>query len=239
MTTQQQSTAQINQLIQQSTDALTCGPDCQKIRKTDQLRQGYLDAKANVETAPFKLQQAEQSYYTYAEGTAGYNKIRAAQATQQAATITSSAASTFQHGVATATDLTAEYDSLYTTYQNMYDLYEKYLEENAEMQMEVNTLNTDKITNNRKSFYESQGYDVLNSWYKLFKWIYIFLIVIYILGMFLSNSSYSFVARICILVALILYPLVINYIVIFVYSIMLRIYSLMPKNAYTTINNPN
>ena len=40
----------------------------------------------------------------------------------------------------------------------MYELYKKYLEENSNLQMQINKLNTDTITNDRKSYYESQGY---------------------------------------------------------------------------------
>ena len=232
---QQQTTAQINQLIAQSTDALTCGPNCQRTRKTDSLHQAYLNAQANVQTAPFQLQQAEQNYYTYAQGTAGYNAVRANAITQQATQVTDSATTTFQNGVDSATSLTTTYESLSSTYQNAFELYKKYLEENAELQGEINEINTDTVTNDRKTYYESQGYDKLKSWYKLFKWIYILLLIVYFIGLFLAGSSYSFIAKFGILIALILYPFVINYVFMFVYNGLSRVYNLLPKNAYTTL----
>jgi hypothetical protein len=232
---QQQTTDQINSLISQSTDALTCGTNCQKTRKTDSLHQTYLNAQANVQTAPFQLQEAEKNYYTYAEGSAGYKAVRSNAVTQQAAVATSSATSTFQNGVDSATTLNTTYNSLSITYQNAFELYKKYLEENAELQDEINEINTDTVTNDRKTYYESQGYDKLKSWYKLFTWIYIFLLIIYVIGMFLAGSGYSFISKILILIALILYPFAINYVVIFAYNGLSRVYSLLPKNAYTTL----
>jgi hypothetical protein len=234
-TQQQQTTDQINALISQSTDALTCGPNCQKTRKSESLKQDYLNAQENVETAPYQLETAEKNYYTYTEGTAGYNAIRANAVTQQAAAVTDSASSAFQQGVDAATNLTTTYNSLNTTYQNAFELYKKYLEENAKLQNEINEINTDTVTNDRKTYYESQGYNKLQSWYKLFKWIYIFLLIIYVIGLFLAGSRYSFISKIGILFALILYPFVINYVVMFVYNGLSRIYSLLPKNAYTTL----
>lgn len=233
---QQQTTDQINQLITQSSSALTCGPNCQKTQNTEVLRQDYLDAQSNVETAPIQLQQAEQNYYTYTQGTSGYNAVRASSLSQQATALVGSTTSTFQSDVDNATDLTTTYNSLDTTYQKLYDLYGKYLEENYELQMQINELNTDVITNDRKAYYKGQGYDKLNSWYILFKWIYVFLVFIYILGMLLAGSSYSFMAKFGILIALILYPFVINYIVMFVINFIARIYGLFPQNAYTTIH---
>jgi hypothetical protein len=234
---QQQTTDQINALITRSTDALTCGPECQKTRKADSLQQDYLNAQANVETAPVQLQTAEKNYYTYTQGTAGYNAIRTNAITQQAAQVTDSATTTFQSEVDSATSLTATYNSLSSTYGNAFELLQKYLEENAELQDEINEINTDTVTNDRKTYYESQGYDKLKSWYKLFMWIYIFLLIVYVLGIFLAGSSYSFISKIGILIGLILYPFIINYVVMFVYNNLRQIYSMLPKNAYTTLKN--
>jgi len=233
---QQQTTDQINTLISQSTDALTCGPNCQKTRTSDSLQQTYLNAQANVETAPVQLQEAERNYYTFTQGTAGYNAVRSNAVTQQATQATNTATTTFQTGVDSATSLTTTYNSLSSTYQNTFDLLKKYLEENSELQDEINEINTDTVTNDRKTYYESQGYDKLKSWYKLFMWIYIFLIIVYFIGLFLAGSGYSFIAKFGILIALILYPFVINYVVMFVYNSLSSVYNLLPKNAYTTLN---
>jgi len=232
---QEQTTAQINQLVAQSTDALTCGPNCQRTRTADTLHQDYLNAQANVETAPVQLQTAEQNYYTFTQGTAGYNAVRANAVTQQATQVTTTATTTFQNGVDSATTLTTTYDSLSSTYQNTFELFKKYLEDNAELQDEINEINTDTVTNDRKTYYESQGYNKLKSWYKLFAWIYFFLLIVYIIGLFLAGSGYSFIAKFGILIALILYPYVINYVFMFVYNGLSRVYSLLPKNAYTTL----
>jgi len=232
---QQQTTAQVNSLISKSADALTCGPSCQKTRMADKLHQNFLNAQANVETAPFKLQEAEQQYYTFTQGTAGYGAVRSNAFSQQATQATESATTTFQTGFDDATYLNAIYNTLSTTYQNTFELLKKYLEDNAELQDQINEINTDTVTNDRKTYYESQGYDKLKSWYKLFAWIYFFLLIIYFIGIFLAGSSYSFIAKFGILIALIIYPFVINYVVMFVYNSLHRIYSLLPKNAYITL----
>jgi hypothetical protein len=230
-----ETTAQINKLISQSSDALLCGPDCQKIRKTELLKQTYLDAQANVETAPNQLEEAAKNYYTYTEGDAGYNNLRKKELTQQADKMVALSTDKFQTEIDNATDLTTTYNSLHITYQNMEELYKKYLEENKRLRKRLVGSRSDTITNDRKSFYESQGYDVLTSWYILLKWLYISLVIVYIMGLFMSPSSYSITIRICILIALMIYPFVIQPIFSFFHTLFQRLYSYLPKNAYTTL----
>jgi len=212
------STDQINNLIKQSTESLLCGPECQKNKKSELLHQGYLDAQSNVKTAPFRLKEAEKSYYTYTQGNAEYNKINETAITKQATANALSATTEFNTNIDNTKDLITTYNSLNNTYQNTNELYEKYLRENKDLQIKSNNINTDTVTNDRKSYYKSQEYDKLNSWYRLLKWIYIFLIIIYILGMFLSRSNYSILSKIGILIVLILYPFIINYIVVLIYN---------------------
>ena len=226
------STSKFNSLISQSADALSCGPDCQKSRQSEKLKQQYLDAQANVNTAPNKLDTAAKEYYTYTEGNAGYLKFRNNELSKQAKTIESAVKSAFSNGLENAKQLTESYDSLYVTYSNSMELYEKYLNENEALQNEINAINTDTVTSDRKSFYESQGIDSLNNWYSFLKWIYIILLIAYVVGLFLVGSDYSIFYKIVILLCFIIYPFVINYVVSFVYLTGLKIYSELPKNAY-------
>lgn len=214
----QDTTNKINQMISQSADALTCGPNCQKTRKTEQLQQKYLDAQANVNTAPAQLDAAAKNYFTYSQGTAGYNKYVASQATMSANSVVAETTSAYSSAVQNVEELTKTYENLNTTYNNSFDLYKKYLTENAELQASISEINTDTVTSDRKTFYESQGLDHLNAWYSFLKWIYIFIVVVYFIGLLLTKSSYTLFTRILILIAFIIYPFVINYFVAFVYN---------------------
>jgi hypothetical protein len=233
--TTNETTDQINKLLAQSSDALLCGPDCQKIRKTGLLRQNYLDAQANMETAPFQLEEAEKNYYTYQQGDAGYTTIRKKQLEEQASKIIEKTTVTFDSEIDSATELATTYENVNITYENMQELYEKYLEENKQFQKQFSTLRGDTITNDRQSFYESQGYDTLNNWYILWKWIYGCIVAVYIIGLFLSSSNYSLINRIIILIFLIVYPFIIQPVYHVLYNIINTIYSYLPKNAYTRV----
>jgi hypothetical protein len=224
--------SQVNRMVTQSADALTCGPNCQKTREAERLKQAYLDAKANVSTSPTQLNEAAKNYYTYTQGTAGYNRYLAAQVSSQASATSSATASTFADALGSAADLTDTYAKLYTSYENAFDLYEKYLIENSELQGSIDMINTDTVTSDRKSFYESQGLDGLNNWNTVLKWIYIIMVCIYIFGLLLAKSSYNFMSRFLILISFIVYPFIITYIVITIYTWVSKIGALIPKNVY-------
>lgn len=224
--------SQVNQLVSQSADALICGPNCQKTREAERLKQAYIDAKANISTSPSQLNEAEKMYYTYTQGTAGYNRYLASKASSQATTASSATSASFANALGTAADLTDTYARLYTSYENTFDLYEKYLIQNANLRGSVDRINTDTVTSDRKSFYESQGLDGLNNWNTFLKWIYIIMVCIYIFGLLLAKSSYSFMSRFLILISFIAYPFIITYIVITIYTWVSKIGALIPKNVY-------
>ena len=65
---QQVSQDKINELLEKSAEAMMCGPTCQKLKITEELKQKYLDAQTNIQTAPTKLEQTKKNYYIYSEG---------------------------------------------------------------------------------------------------------------------------------------------------------------------------
>jgi len=232
--TNQSATSQVNRMISNSAASLTCGPDCQKARYSEELKRKFLDAQANVNTAPEKLNAAAKEYYTYTQGTNGYNRYLSGQVSSEAKDITTTATSTFSSASNNLLSLTKTYTELNSTYTNTIDLYKKYLIENSSLEERINGISTDTVTSDRKSFYEGQGLDNLNNWYIFLKWIYIFLIIVYVFGMILVGSNYSFLTRVLILLAFIIYPFVIVFVISLLYEGLLRFLSLFPKNAYMT-----
>jgi len=231
----QDTTSQINEMISKSASSLTCGPDCQKARYSEELKQKFLDAQANVNTGPEKLNAAAKEYYTYTQGTDGYNRYLSGQVSSESKELTSSATSAFSSASNKLLQLTKTYNELNSTYINTIDLYKKYLTENSILEGRINEISTDTVTSDRKSFYEGQGVDNLNNWYTLLKWIYAILLVVYVFGMILSGSNYSFLTKFLILVAFTIYPFVVVFVISLLYNSVSRFLSLFPKNAYTSM----
>lgn len=227
---------QFNSIISKSAaDALECDPDCQKKRHTEELKQKYEKAQDNVKYASVNEENAAKEYYTYTQGTSGYNKYQKEKITSQTKDLINNIALNFDEGIDSVKKLTETYDGLYNNLINSYELYDKYLNDNLNIENSIDEISTDRVTSDRKSFYEGQGIDVLNKWHVILKWIYLGLLVVFLFGILLSDSNYSFFTKIIIFIIFIIYPFVIYYIVMLCYYGIVKLYKLLPENAYTSI----
>ena len=84
---QQANQDKINELLEKSSEAIMCGPTCQKMKVTEELKQKYLDAETNMQTAPIKLEQSKKNYYIYTEGRPYYDNMKEEELTKKAETI--------------------------------------------------------------------------------------------------------------------------------------------------------
>jgi len=80
---QRNTEKKINDLLEKSSEAMSCGPTCQKIKVTEELKQKYLDAQTNMQIAPIKLEETKRKYYTYSEGPTYYENMREQELNQK------------------------------------------------------------------------------------------------------------------------------------------------------------
>jgi len=226
---------QVNQLIQAANQAITCGPACQEQTKIEDLQKKYLNAQANVATAPQQLVSAEKEYYTASKGAAYYSDFLKNQLQGRADILGNTLKTNFQKNIQLTTDFSQTYDSLSSNYQNILELFNGYVNSNESLKSEVNGVQKDIVTNDRKTYYEYENLSGMKNWYYLFKWIYIILVFVFIIGIFLVKNSYSLKYKFFLLVIFILYPFVIDFIVIYIIQLFLRLYSLLPTNIYTNL----
>ena len=234
---QQQTTNQINELLAQSSQALVCGPgtECERTKKSEDLQQKYLAAQTNIQSAPYQEEAAEKEFYTYTQGDAAYNSMKTQRLQTEAEKKSNEIQSSFNENVNKAIELNDTLSSLTNNYQNVLELYNNYVEENGFLREKINYQKTDIITNDRKTYYEIQNYQILKSWYIIWRWIYFILLVVFGLGIFLTKSAYSFWAKLGLLALFGMYPYVIDYVVFYLLKAGASFISLLPKNVYTTL----
>jgi hypothetical protein len=231
----QSMTDQLNNLIAQSAESITCGPTCQQQKKADSLKASYQAAQTNVITAPVKLSQAEQAYYTYVGGVAGYNAVRGDEITAKAASVCTKLQEEFDKQVYNANNLVTIYSSLYTNYDYVNELYANYVSENAETRKHIGAINSDVVTSDRKTYYESQSYESLTKWYYIFRWIYILLLLAFFIGIFLADSDKSRTYKWVTFLLFVMYPIVIHVIISYIIKTWNQYYILLPKNVYKSL----
>ena len=116
-----------------------------------------------------------------------------------------------------------------------YTEYNEYISKNNQLDTGIVDIRSDIVTADRKTFYETQNYDNLMKWYRIFKWIYILLLLAFFIGLFITKSDMSRTVKISAFIFLIIYPIVINYLVDFIIKSLKNAYNLMPKNIYKSL----
>ena len=232
---QQLNQDKINDLLNKSAEALLCGPDCQKMKITDELKQKYLDAETNVQIAPIKLEQTKKNYYVYKEGRPFYDNMLEEELKQKAEKISELLGETFNEEVSSANTMnqylnTALINSEYTS-----ELFKKYTSDNQELKLQLRNSRGDILTNDRKTYYETEALTQLKLWYRFWWYIYYILILVFTIALFISPSQLTMVKKAVIFVLLIFYPYYIDYIVRWVQGLYMSIYNRLPKNVYNDL----
>ena len=232
---QQISQDKINQLLELSSQELICGPDCQQKKISTELKQKYLDAQTNLQTAPINLENTKKNYYVYTEGGPFYDNMLETELQQKADTISTLLSENFNSEVSDSNVMnvylnTALINSKYTT-----ELLENYLEKNKQLKLQLKERYGDILTNDRKTYYETDALNTLTFWYKLFWYIYYVLVIILVLVFIFSSIDLPKMTKIIISILVIFYTYYIDYVVRWVYGLWKLLISRLPKNVYNNL----
>ena len=237
---QQINQDKINKLLEQSAESLMCGPTCQKLKITDELKQKYLDAETNMQTAPIKLEQTKKNYYVYTEGRPFYDNMREEELQEKSNQIATLLTDNFNEEISNAETMnqilnTASINSDYTK-----ELLHSYIEKNKELQLKLRDSHGDILTNDRKTYYETDAIDRLNNWHTFFWYIYYILYIVVLIATFIGPpntflSNLSIIKKIIVHIMLFTYPYYIDRIVMMLYGLIMKIRSYLPKNVYNNL----
>lgn len=225
----------INELLNKSAESLLCGPACQKLKITDELKQKYLDAETNIKTAPIKLEQTKKNFYIYTEGRPFYDNKLEDELKQKAEKISELLGESFNDEVSSANTMNQYLNTALINSNYTIELFKKYTEDNQELKLKLRDSRGDILTNDRKTYYETGALNQLQAWYKFWWYIYYILVLVFVISVFISPSQLSNIKKAVTVVLLILYPYYVNYIVKWLISLYMRIYNNLPKNIYNNL----
>ena len=251
---QQVSQDKINELLEKSAEAMMCGPTCQKLKITEELKQKYLDAQTNIQTAPTKLEQTKKNYYIYSEGRPYYDNMLEEELTQKSEKISILLSENFNDEIDSALTMnnylnTALINSSYTK-----ELLDDYTEKNKEVKLLLRDRHGDILTNDRKTYYEADALQSLKKWYRLWWYLYYILVIVLVLAFILSPSKIdvlsiveingkrmpmvnidNIIKKTIVIILFIFYPYYIDYIVNWIKGVFLFVYNRIPKNVYNNL----
>ena len=235
LSNQQSSQDKITALLEQSAQSLICGPDCQKQKITEELKQKYLNSQTNLQTAPINLETTKKNYYIFSEGRPFYENMLEEELKQKADKISELITESFNDEVSDALTMNQYYDTAIINSKYTKELLKDYSDKNVDLKLKLRNRHGDILTNDRKTFYETDALERLQLWYKFWWYIYYMLIVVFVIAIIGSPSQLSFIKKSVILILLFFYPYYINYISKLVYNFYMSIYNNLPKNVYNNL----
>ena len=225
--------SQFNSFLQKATDAVTCNSECQRNRMIDSLKQKYVNAQTNTQSANYQLQVAEKNYVTYTEGESAYDDLFEQQLQEKADFIGNQFQENFDKETTQVARQIDTYGGILVNFKNIVDLYFNYKKENIKLFKKLKEKTNDVLTNQRKTYYIDQQNDTLTYFYFYFLLIiYVIIVICYILFSLIYPSNTSIIKRILIFIGLIVLPFLSYFILAAVIYIGYTIFDLIPKNIY-------
>jgi hypothetical protein len=232
---QQISQDKINELLEKSSQAIMCGPTCQKLKVSEELKQKYLDAETAMQTAPIKLEQTKKNYYIYTEGRPYYDNMKEEELKTKAETLGELLKENFNNEISSANTMNTYLNTALINSENTKELLEEYLDKNQILKLKLRERQGDILTNDRKTYYELEALDRLKLWYSVFWYIYYMLVIVFLLALLLSPNNLTLIQKFrtgSIFVAL---PYILNYIDKLIISTYEWIKTKIPKNVYNDL----
>ena len=236
---QQKSTEKLSALLEQSLNVLNCGPDCQKEKISKELKKRYEDAETNLQTAPVQLETSKKQYYVFTEGRSFYNEMLEKELKIKAELMGKMITDNFRDEIINAKTMNAYYNTELINSDHTKELYAVYLEKNKVIQDSIKTHHSDVLTNDRKTYYETEALEDLKSWYTFFWYFYYFVVmIIFTIALIKKSSGGLFVIIIINIITWFIalaYPYFIDFVVRFIYGFFHSIWKKLPKNVYNDL----
>jgi len=224
-----------NSLIDQATKAIMCGPECQKEKTKNELKDKFMNAKTNLQTAPDQVHIAAKNYFVFTQGESGYNEYMETELNEKAEKIALEYKNNFDNDVSKATTSIETYNGLSINFGNVFDLYTKYKMENVQLEKELKNTTSDILTNDRKTFYEDQGIDSLKNYYSWLRILYIIIAVSFIISLFMFPSQLSVMGKLFFIFIIILYPFISTKLLGGIIALYHAIVNVLPKNMHRSL----
>lgn len=226
---------QLSDMLEKTLSIISYSPEKQREQITSDLEQKYLNAQTNLQTAPIQLEQTKKNYYIYKNGRPYYNDMLEKELTIKANVISQKIASKFNEETENANAMNAYYNTDIINSQNTKDLYEEFLKKNITLGLAIKNSHGDVLTNDRKTYYQTEAIDNVKLWYKFLFIVYYILIAAFVVSIILHPNDISRVKQLVIVILLCLYPYIIDPIIRWIYSLYLSLHDNAPSNVYLTI----
>ena len=224
-----------NEMIDQASKIVSCDAECQRTKRKEMLKKRFEEARANVQTAPDQLHLATNQYFAFSNGKTVFEKISTDGLKQKAKLLSAEIASNFLSEVDATMNNLQDHSSALNDAKLANEYNKELIKQIIQLQNILYAAINGSVTNNRKSYYESESIEHLRKWNYLFKIVFYVLVVALSLSFVLVPNSNSTAKKIGISIALFTYPFYVLFIAKFFMWIYDELIKVLPKNVYKHI----
>jgi len=222
-----------NSFLNAAAQTIACGPVCQQQKKADELKNKYLTAESNLALAEPQYQIAKQNYYTFTAGQSGYDDMMESEYREKVELIADKFKESYNEEISKIKTQLDTYNGLLINFRNVVDLHKQYKKDNSQLFKQLKNDTNDILTNERKTYYEDQQIESLNSYYRYILWIiYIIAVICFATFSLIYPSQTSLLVRLLLLGAFIALPFVSTWILSLIIKLVYWLFGFLPKNVY-------
>lgn len=223
----------LNSFLDKATQAISCDSNCQKEKNKNELKSKYLNAQSKLTLAEPEFELAKKNYYTYVSGQDGYNEMIETEFDQASNLIAQNFKQQFQAELTKIKSQLETYNGILLNFRNVVDLEKKYKKENRQLYKQLKEDTNDVLTNERKTYYEDQDNEVLNSYYYYILWI-IYIVVALSLAVFSLTypSQISAKSKMILVLVFLILPFISTWILGKLIYVIYWLFGFLPKNVY-------
>lgn len=202
----------INDLLELASEYITCGPECQENKKSQELYDKYLNSQKVFQMAPERLEKNKKNYYVYTYGPEYYNDIKKEELSKNAEEIVSEISDEFNAQVENALMMNV----LLKTNGPEKIFLDQYPVIQTELNYQLEKKENDFLVNNRETYYTNESIERLELWNKFLSAIYYFLIFVFSILCF-PKTIIELLKYLFILGMALLYLFIVNHYQIFMF----------------------
>jgi len=210
----------LNSIIALIKDRFMCDSACQQKRTADMYKEKWELAKKQYKEAPEEIALAEKNYYVFDKGYPAYKDMLYSRYTKTAEEFKQKSIEKHTQLNEEIEDLIASYETGIINLRGMNDLFEIKIARNKQLKRDIDDYMANTQTNGRKVVYEDRARDWLNTLWSIILFFYVVVLVLYIIyGGFIPNKEYLSWQGWLTIIAYILLPFLMSYLVNFLFAV--------------------
>ncbi len=231
---QQMANAQsLQKTIDNVQDNIACGKgtQCYFQKHSAELEAIYKSKQTNKATAPEQLAKARKNYYVFSQGEAGFQKEEQARLSTVADKMIGTLKKAHTENVDNINTAIGKYNYALKYHEQLLSELERLYEEDKELAQKIDDEIAGLKTADRKVYYENNEIEGIDLWVTVLTGLYWLIFAIFA-GLFIIRSLWKDKKYIAILIGLIAWPFVGNWIVGKIITLIQKLVGMLPKNVY-------